>query len=56
MSNFKKFGVQDLNTKEMENTNGGNYWGPFFLGYVIGEVFEGIQRGISSDCSEVECY
>jgi len=35
MENFENFGVQEMNTSEMKDTNGG-FWGILALAVVIG--------------------
>lgn len=51
---IEKMEIKSLTDAELENTIGG-WILPFLLGYVAGEILEGIQRGISKPCSEVRC-
>ena len=53
MENIKNKKLEILSNKELILTNGGKYFGPsFWWGYLAAEVLEGIQRGLTADCSE----
>ena len=53
MKNIETVKVENLSEKELMLVNGGRLLGPsFWWGYVVSEVLEGIQRGLSADCSE----
>lgn len=51
---LKKYNVAELRKSKLKEINGG-FWGLFWAGYVISEVINGVQDGLSTDCSEVEC-
>lgn len=52
---LKNYGVVELKSTTMKNTNGGLSWGDFGLAYFIKEVLEGFQRGVKADCETACC-
>tara|TARA_R110001583_G_scaffold153501_2_gene305231 strand:- start:1020 stop:1184 length:165 start_codon:yes stop_codon:yes gene_type:complete len=42
-------GLEDLKINELKAINGG-FWIEFAIGYVISEVINGIQDGLSAEC------
>lgn len=45
--------MKELNVKEIRRINGGGtiISGNFWWGYLAAEILEGIQKGLSKDCS-----
>ena len=41
---------EDLKVHELETINGGGYWGAFWCGYILSEIVNGIQDGLSASC------
>jgi hypothetical protein len=54
MNKIQELGLEEIQPTELTKISGG-FWGAFFLGYVLGEVMEGVQRGLSKPCAEVKC-
>lgn len=50
---LQELGLEELKSNELTEIQGGG-WLDFILGYIVGEVLEGIQRGISKPCV-VQC-
>lgn len=50
--NFQE--LTQLSVKESSSITGGS-WKWVLIGYVAGEIANGIQRGLSADCCEVQC-
>lgn len=56
MEKFDKLGIVELKTNELIEIEGG--WWQFIVGYLAGEVLDGIQDGLSRPCAvpcEVPC-
>ncbi|MHA7130676.1 hypothetical protein [Algoriphagus namhaensis] len=56
MENLKIKKLKDLTENELVLTNGGSWlrWSPpFWPAYLVVEILEGVQRGLTADCNEV---
>ena len=55
MRNIEKFNVIELDNQSLTEINGGGIWGKIWdatLGYVIGEVIDGVGRGLAQPCTK----
>jgi hypothetical protein len=55
MDDLNKIDLVELKPNELKKVEGGNPWTWIAIGYVVGQVLDGIQEGLMADCSEVEC-
>lgn len=51
MKNLEDYSVKEMNVNALIGLDGGNFWGPFVLGWVASEIVQGVyqaqQKGFS---------
>lgn len=47
--------ITELSSEELKSFSGGTWWPTFWGAYLMSEIVNGVQDGLSSDCSEATC-